>query len=84
MIVYVLSKMWYNTYMKTQQYKQAIVGILNEAETKLSIQDYYKLLNSVSLISHVRAETYSEAFTDCVQKVIDIKKTTKKGGSKGK
>lgn len=67
--------------MKVQEYVNAILNILNEAEVKLTIQEYHDVTRRVAFLSDVRAKTLEEAFKDCVQKVIDVK-TTKGGKSK--
>lgn len=68
--------------MKTEKYVLAILGILNEAEVKLTIKEYHSVVRRIAFLADVKAQTLEEAFKDCVQKVIDVKVEDKKGGKK--
>jgi len=68
--------------MKTEKYIQTILGILNDAEVKLTIKEYHDVVRRVSFLSGVKASALEETFKDCVQKVIVVKKPNKKGVKK--
>jgi len=60
--------------MKSEDIKHHIMAVLSEAEKRLTLEDYHRLLTQVSFLTSIKAEVIKETLTETVQKMIDVKK----------